>query len=41
MKRFAYLGLSLGLAVAGGSALAKGGADQIARLGTDLTPMGR
>lgn len=41
MKRLAYLGLTVGLvAAAGGAAFAKGGADQIARLGADLTPMG-
>ncbi|MCF4165705.1 DUF1329 domain-containing protein [Zavarzinia compransoris] len=42
MKRFAYLGLAIGLvALAGsGAAMAKGGPDQIARLGADLTPMG-
>ncbi|RJF89610.1 DUF1329 domain-containing protein [Oleomonas cavernae] len=41
MKRIAYLGLTLGLAaLLGGTALAKGGPDQIARLGADLTPMG-
>ncbi|MDD3443776.1 MAG: DUF1329 domain-containing protein [Zavarzinia sp.] len=40
MKRFAYLGLTIGLTALAGTAVAKGGADQIARLGQDLTPMG-
>lgn len=40
MKRIAYLGLTLGLVAFGATAHAAGGADQVARLGKDLTPMG-
>ncbi|MFZ2870051.1 DUF1329 domain-containing protein [Zavarzinia sp.] len=40
MKRIAYLGLTLGLVAFGAAAHAAGGADQVARLGVDLTPMG-